>query len=109
MGVPLDETINYDSKDFKVPTELENVKKEMFGSVSPQRSIPKISKEEYRIMRNKYVHVSWSYYSIKDIFIDVIMPYENDPRIQTYHREIKYSYLKNEPELLMCQGSIKLY
>lgn len=94
MGVPLDETINYESKDFKVPAELENVKKEMFGSVSPQRSIPKISNEELVLMRSKYVHVSWSYDSIQDIFIDVIMPYEPESRIEPYYPEQKDNYLK---------------
>jgi hypothetical protein len=31
-------------------------------------------------MRNKFIHISWSYKNVKNIYIDVIKPYEPEDR-----------------------------
>jgi hypothetical protein len=66
------------ASDFKVHPDLENVKNAYYNAMN---GVPiKLSDEDYVKMRNKFIHISWSYKNVKNIYIDVIKPYEPEDR-----------------------------
>ena len=73
-GVPfLDESKV--KKFFEVPSELENLKKTYKDAMSG-KPFEAISHEDHVKIINKYIHISWNYKDVKNIYIDVIKPYE---------------------------------
>lgn len=73
----VDESIVKES--FKVPAELENLKKS-YSAAMLGESLEALSEEERVKIINKFIHISWSYKMVKNIYIDVIKPYEPEAR-----------------------------